>query len=89
MCGALQSSLICCYVSPVQRKAGVVVFFFFLSCIVLCRYVTPVQLICWGRRICFVLFFVGRVSAWVGFDSRVECACWCTPVFELMLLKGI
>ena len=30
-----------------------------MSCVVLCRYVTPVQLICWGRRISFVLFFVG------------------------------
>ena len=43
----------------------------------------------WGRRICFVLFFVSRVSVWVGFDSRVQCTCWCTPVFELMLLRGI
>ena len=26
---------------------------------------------------------VFRVSVWVGFDSRVECVCWCTPVFAV------
>ena len=25
---------------------------------------------------------------WVGFDSRVECAYWCTPVFELTGVGG-
>ena len=85
MRGARLVGVICCLVPPVQLYAGVVVF-------VLCRF-PSLRYACsaerWDRRICFVLFFVTRLSVWVGFDSRVQCTCWFTSVFELMLLRGI
>ena len=58
----------------------------FSCCVVFRRYVTPVQLN--AGAVVFVLFCSSWL-VWVGFDSRVQCTYWCTPVFELMLLRGI
>ena len=58
----------------------------FSCCVVFRRYGLPVQLN--AGAVVFVLFFMACVSLWVGFDSRVQVTCWCTPVIELMLLRG-